>query len=50
MSLDLHPLAPSDWASPYEHLDPEGDVLPVPADEQPVPGWGDPDEYREDQR
>lgn len=48
MSLDLHPTAVSDWASPYEHLDPDGELLAVPADEQPV-SWADDDLYRDEQ-
>jgi hypothetical protein len=34
MSLDLLPLDAGDFLPPYEHID--GDVLAVPADEQPV--------------
>jgi hypothetical protein len=37
MSLDLQPFAASgEWASPFEHIDPDGEILAVPADEQPV--------------
>lgn len=47
MSAYLQALSPADWASPYEHLDPDGDALNVPADEQPVRGWDVDDEYRD---
>lgn len=47
MSLDLFPLSPADLVSPYEHIDPDGEVL-APADEQPVPGWDDDDLYRDE--
>ncbi|WP_433731115.1 hypothetical protein ACQP2Y_21855 [Actinoplanes sp. CA-051413] len=51
MSLDLQPLAATGgWASPFEHIDPDGDILvPVPADEQPAWGWSEDDEYRTDE-
>jgi hypothetical protein len=48
MSLDLHPLDAGDFPSPYGHVDPDGDVLAVPADEQPVPGWDDDELYRDE--
>jgi hypothetical protein len=47
VSLDLSPLPAGDWVSPYEHVDPDGEVLAVPADEQPV-RWDDDDLYRDE--
>jgi hypothetical protein len=49
MSLDLLPLDAGDFPVLYEHLDPDGDVLLAPADEQPVQ-WDADDEYREGDR
>jgi hypothetical protein len=36
MSLDLPPMDYADFPVLLEHLDPDGDVFAVPADEQPV--------------
>jgi hypothetical protein len=47
MSLDLQPLAIPDWAPPADHIDDDGDLLAVPADDQPV-AWDDDDLYRDE--
>jgi hypothetical protein len=48
MSLDLPPLDYADFPVLLEHIDPDGDLLAAPTDEQPV--VFDDDAYDRDER